>query len=87
LTQEERDKTKKRNANGELKNNTKGYIFFDYESMNVDGLHIPNLILADKMCFDCIDRWKVNKVKKTCENNCGLFNYLNKKIIQNSLII
>ncbi len=60
LTQEERDKIKKRSVNGEIKNQTKGYIFFDYESMNVDGLHIPNLIIADKICFDCIDRWRVN---------------------------
>jgi len=56
LTEEERDKIKKRNVNGEIKNQTRGYIFFDYESMNVDGLHIPNLIIADKMCFNCIDR-------------------------------
>ena len=31
-----------------------GYIFFDYESMNIDGDHIPNLIIDEKMCFDCI---------------------------------
>jgi hypothetical protein len=42
LTQEERDKRKKRTVDGEIKNQTKGYIFFDYESMNVDGLHIPD---------------------------------------------
>ena len=46
LIQEERDKIKKRSDNGEIKNQTRGYIFFDYESMNVDGLHIPNLIIA-----------------------------------------
>ncbi len=38
LTQEERVKIKKKSVNGEIKNQTKGYIFFDYESMNVDGL-------------------------------------------------
>jgi hypothetical protein len=32
LTQEERDKSKKRSVDGEIKNQTKGYIFFDYES-------------------------------------------------------
>ena len=28
LTKEERDKIKKRNVNGEIKNQTRGYIFF-----------------------------------------------------------
>ncbi len=49
LTQEERDKSKKRTVAGEIKNQIKVYIFFDYESMNVDGLHIPNLIIADNI--------------------------------------
>jgi hypothetical protein len=40
LSQEERDKIKKRNINGEIKNQTRGYIFFDYESMNVDGQNV-----------------------------------------------
>ncbi len=75
LTQEERDKSKKRTVDGEIKNQTKGYIFLDYESMNVDGLHKPNLIIADKMCFYCIDRWKVNEVRETCESNCGILNF------------
>ena len=42
--------------------------------MNVDGMHIPNLIIADKMCFDCKDRWKVNEMRESCVNNCGIFN-------------
>ena len=45
--------------------------------MNVDGMHIPNLIIADKMCFDCIDRWKVNEMRESCVNNCGIFNFNN----------
>jgi hypothetical protein len=77
LTQEERDKRKKRTVDGEIKNQTKCYIFFDYESMNADGLHKPDLIIAEKMCFDCIDRWKVNEVRETCESNCGIFNFNN----------
>jgi hypothetical protein len=77
LTQEEFDKSKKRSFDGEIKNQTKDYIFFDYESMNVDGLHIPSLIIADKMCFECIDRSKVNEVRETCVNNCGIFNFNN----------
>ncbi len=45
--------------------------------MNVDGLHIPILIIADKMCFDCIDRWKVNEMRESCVNNCGIFFFNN----------
>jgi hypothetical protein len=44
LTREEREKSKKR-----IKNHIKGYIFFDYESMNVDGLHIPDLIITNNI--------------------------------------
>jgi hypothetical protein len=43
--------------------------------MNVDGLHIPNLIIADKMCLDCKDRWKVNEMRESCVNYCGIFNF------------
>ena len=45
--------------------------------MNVDGLHIPNLIIADKMCFGCLDRWRVNEMRGSCGNNCGIFNFNN----------
>jgi hypothetical protein len=28
------------------------------------------------MCFDCIDRWKVNEVRESCDNS-GNFNFNN----------
>ena len=79
LTQDERDSktcAKKRNANGEIKIKTEGYIFFDYESMNVDGNHIPNLIIADQMCFNCIDSWNLNDARKICEKNVAFRNLI-----------
>ena len=46
---EERDKHK-----GKLKLN--GYIFFDYKAYQDDeGNHIPNLIIARKICVNCLD--------------------------------
>jgi hypothetical protein len=45
--------------------------------MNVDGLHIPHLIIAVKMCLDCKDRWKVNEMRESSVNNCGIFNFNN----------
>jgi hypothetical protein len=32
-----------------------GYIFFDYECYTEQGRHIPNLIMAQKVCSDCVD--------------------------------
>ncbi len=29
------------------------------------------------MCFDCIDREKVNEFREACESNCGIFNFNN----------
>ena len=34
-----------------------GFIFFDYETyLNDEKIHIPNLIMAKKICVNCIDR-------------------------------
>ena len=44
----------------------KGYIFFDFESMHVKNVHIPNLIIAKKICFQCIKKQK-------CIDNCAQF--------------
>ena len=42
--------------------NFRGYIFFDYECMQVnDSSHMPNLIIATRLCVDCIDK------KNTCD--------------------
>jgi hypothetical protein len=36
--------------------NFNGYIFFDYECMQVkESNHMPNLIIASRLCVDCID--------------------------------
>ncbi|CAF1129747.1 unnamed protein product [Brachionus calyciflorus] len=55
-----------------------GIIFFDYEAYQVDGVHVPNLIMAKKICAKCID------AKEECEycqqkytfydNNIGCLN-------------
>ena len=85
LTQSERESRKKRgnkrNSDGkqiELECEKKGYIFFDYESMNVDGVHIPNLIIADKICFQCIDVWDLYVSRNiNCQNECGIQHFNN----------
>jgi hypothetical protein len=45
-----------------------GYVFFDYESMQNTGEHIPNLILAQKACINCME-------KKQCEQNCKMYEF------------
>ena len=73
LTQKERD-----NRNKNKKNNIKfkGFIFFDYECMNENGVHIPNLVVADKVCIKCLEGWKslmYNEKSKECqESDCGV---------------
>ncbi|CAF1020766.1 unnamed protein product, partial [Brachionus calyciflorus] len=32
-----------------------GFIFFDYEAYTVKGVHVPNLVMAKKICVNCID--------------------------------
>ena len=45
-----------------------GYIFFDYEAMQVNGVHVPNLIIAYKVCKNCVD--KDSMCKETCQKIC-----------------
>jgi hypothetical protein len=52
-----------------------GCIFFDYECMNTDGDHVPNLIVADKVCVKCLEKWKVPNLH--CPNNCGVKTFTN----------
>ena len=40
--------------------------------MNIDGLHVPNLIIAEKMCFNCINIWKIGDKSISCEMDCGI---------------
>jgi len=33
----------------------KGYIFFDYEAYVENGVHVPNLVMAKKVCIECLN--------------------------------
>ena len=39
-------------------NCTKGYIWFDYESFQENGIHVANLIISDRRCMKCIENHK-----------------------------
>jgi hypothetical protein len=54
--------------------NTKGYIFFDYECM-IEDTHIPNLIIANKLCQLCIEIWKTDKRAQGCVSSCGVVKF------------
>ena len=51
LTESEKDSRKKIVESEKLK----GYIFFDYEACQIDGIHVPNLVIVEKVCFNCIN--------------------------------
>jgi hypothetical protein len=76
LTQQERENRKKKNNKN---NKLKGYIFFDYECMNNNGVHEPNLVVVDKVCVECLNEWKTlkyNEKSKSCkEPDCGVQNF------------
>lgn len=43
-----------------------GYLFFDYEAMHVDNVHVPNLVVVRKVCKNCLDNID-------CVSNCKDF--------------
>ena len=45
-----------------------GYIFFDYEAMQAENVHVVNLVVARKMCKLCLNH-------KMCTSDCGLFTF------------
>ena len=46
--------------------------------VDVDGVHIPNLIIADKICFQCIDVWDLYVSRNiNCQNECGIQHFNN----------
>ena len=49
--------------------------------MNIDGDHILNLIIAEKMCFDCINIWKIGNTN-ICKSECGIQSFNNNKFCQ-----
>lgn len=58
----ENEKSKKRK-------NLKGYIFFDYEAIQENGEHEPNLVCALKLCIECINN------KSCLSKKCGRFEF------------
>jgi hypothetical protein len=56
-----------------------GYIFFDYEARVNNSTHEPNLIIARKVCVDCLEEQKIecnNCVKKVFYTNADFCNWL-----------
>ena len=45
-----------------------GYIFFDYEARDVNGVHEPNLVVAHKVCKNCIEN--DTRCNIECQNIC-----------------
>ena len=48
-----------------------GYIFFDYEAREVNGIHEPNLVIAHKVCKNCVENDTSCNIlcQKICVNN------------------
>jgi hypothetical protein len=46
------------------------FIFFDYECYQLDGKHIPNLIIAEQVCKNCINN-------NDCKIDCGIKKFYN----------
>ncbi len=70
LTEQERsDQVKSKN-----KRKFNGYIYFDFECMATANGHVPNLVIADKVCIECVDIWPS---KKQCSNGCGIYSFKN----------
>ena len=57
-----------RNVENKSEKKFNGYIFFDYECMTSENSHVPNLIVVDKVCCDCLD-------EKICQNNCKIHKF------------
>ena len=52
-----------------------GFIFFDYEAFVEKSVHVPNLIIAHKICINCIDKLDMCKIscQKICVDNNDTF--------------
>jgi hypothetical protein len=46
-----------------------GLIVFDYEAIQEKGIHVPNLIIAEKICISCYEN-ELDKNCKSCEKIC-----------------
>ena len=49
-----------------------GYIWFDYETYQVDDIHIANLVVAEKACIKCINN-------KKCISDCDRYKFHNNQ--------
>jgi hypothetical protein len=45
-----------------------GLIFFDYETYQKNGVHVACLVIAEKVCLNCMD-------SKQCTEKCGVFRF------------
>lgn len=61
LTDAERTKQKKK---------LRGLIFFDYETYQFENKHYACLVIAERMCLDCLN-------KNSCHDECSLFQFDN----------
>jgi len=50
-----------------------GYIWFDYETYQENGIHKANLIIAEKACINCIE----NRACPSNKKECNLFKFYN----------
>ena len=48
-----------------------GYIFFDYECMHVNNKHEVNLVVAHRVCIECVNK---NQCPKTMCKNYVFYN-------------
>jgi len=66
LTEKERSKYKKN------ENILNGYIFFDYEAYQKENKHIANLIIAERVCSQCLNNLE-------CYSDCRVFKFYNNE--------
>ena len=41
----------------------------------IENRHIPNLVIAKKICSKCVEVWKSNNKSVKCSSDCGIFNF------------
>ena len=49
-----------------------GFIFYDYENMLINGKHVANLIIAEKVCNSCLEG-------QICNSQCSMQNFQDNK--------
>ena len=46
----------------------------------IEEKHIPNLLIANKLCMLCVSVWKTKKQHNECESNCGVKEFNSKEV-------